>query len=80
MSDLFDLLDVTRRTLGLNEDQTRLLGNTLKQEMNGRVYINKPNQNEARNKEIRAAFNGRNIQELSRQYGLTDRMIREIVR
>lgn len=79
MSDLSNLLNVTRTALGLNDDQTQHLGQTLQREMNGRIYINKPTL-EPRNQEIRSAFNGRNLHELARQYGLSDRQIREIVR
>ena len=79
MADLDLLLDVAKRSLGLNEEQSLRLCSAIRQEFRASLlYINAGKHE--RNAVIRSDFDGRNVRELSKKYHLTERQIYNIIR
>lgn len=79
-NEFHKFLDFTRQNLGLNEQEVTRLGIDLSKEFGGSyVYVLKRFEATQRDKEIIASYNGRNIKELSEQYGLSARQIYNII-
>lgn len=79
-NEFHQFLDFTRQNLGLNEQEVTRLGIDLSKEFGGSyVYVSKRFEATQRDKEIIASYNGRNIKELSEQYGLSARQIYNII-
>lgn len=77
---LDQLLDFTRQNLGINEQEATRFGMDLSREFGGEyLYVSKRFEATQRDKEIISAYNGRNIKELSEQYGLSARQIYNII-
>jgi len=78
MSNNFEsFIDFTQRHLRVDQPTIDRFARDFRQEFGGEfIYINK---NSQRNREIKDSYNGRNVAELARQYGLSERRIREIV-
>lgn len=77
MRSYHEFVEFTTTTLNLDQQNAQRFASNFYKEFGGdRFYISKMDH---RNKEIRDAFNGRNYQELARQFGLSERRIREIV-
>ena len=78
MSNNFEaFVDFTQRHFQTDKPTIDRFAREFRQEFGGEfVYINKGSQ---RNREIKDSYNGRNVAELARNYGLSERRIREIV-
>lgn len=77
MRDFEDFMNFTKQQLNLDEQMAQQFARSFQQEFGGdRYYINKSS---SRNQEIKNAYNGRNVSELSKRYGLSERRIFEIV-
>lgn len=75
-----EFVEFAARTLELDPQRTRRFANEICREFAGeQLYFNKKIYYSQRDREIRMAFNGRNYAELSKQYGLCERQIRNIV-
>ena len=81
MSDFHSLIDFTQRTLNIDNDTAEHYARELRREFAGnRVYFSNCAENRReRDREIRNAFNGRNVSVLARQYGLSERQIYNII-
>lgn len=80
MNSLDDLLELTKKHLGIDDHQANQFGRHVAKEFSGEyLYISKRFEKSYRDKEIIAAFNGRNIKELAERYGLSERQIHNIV-
>ena len=78
--DAFDLIDFTKRNLGLDDHRADQFGRDLVKHFVGeRMYISNHSSRSYRDRDIRAAFNGRNYKELARDYSLSERQIYTIV-
>jgi len=79
-NDLDELIGFTQQHFGIDQQSARQFGMGLVKEFGGEyLYVSKRFATSQRDKEIIAAFNGRNIDELSKQYGLCARQIKNIV-
>ncbi len=77
---LDDLLNFTKQNLGMDESRVNQFGQDLAREFGGEyLYVSKRFMTSQRDKEIIAAFNGRNVKELAKQFGLCERRIQYIV-
>ena len=79
VSDLDRLIDVAKRSIGLNEEQSLRLYSAIRQEFRASLLYVGAGKRE-RNVVIRSDFDGRNIRELSKKYHLTERQIYNIIR
>lgn len=74
-----EFVEFTTRSLELDHERARRFATDVCREFGGdRLYVSKISYSQ-RDREIRGAFNGRNYAELMKQYGLSERRIREIV-
>ena len=78
MSNNFEsFIDFTQRHFQTDQPTIDRFARDFRQEFGGEfMYINK---NSQRNREIKGSYNGRNVAELARNYGLSERRIREII-
>ena len=77
---LDDLLNFTKQNLGMDEGRVNQFGQDLAREFGGEyLYVSKRFVTSHRDKEIIAAYNGRNVKELAKQFGLCERQIYNIV-
>lgn len=78
MSNNFEaFVDFTQRHFNTDQPTIDRFARDFRKEFGGEfIYVNK---NSQRNREIKGSYNGRNVTELARNYGLSERRIREIV-
>jgi len=78
MSNNFDdFLDFTQQHFKTDQPTIDRFAREFRQEFGGEfMYINTK---APRNREIKGAYNGRNVSELAKMYGLSERRIREII-
>ena len=75
-----EFVEFTTRSLELDQQRARRFADAVCREFAGeKFYVNKKVYYSQRDREIRGAFNGRNYAELSKQFGLCERQIRNIV-
>jgi len=78
MSNNFEeFVNFTQRHFQTDQPTIDRLAREFRKEFGGEMmYVNKKS---PRNQEIRGSYNGRNVAELARNYGLSERRIREIL-
>lgn len=78
MSNNFEsFIDFTKRHFKIDQPTIDRFAKDFRKEFGGEfIYVNK---NSQRNREIKGSYNGRNVAELARMYGLSERRIREII-
>jgi len=78
MSNNFEsFIDFTQRHLRVDQPTIDRFAREFRKEFGGEMmYINRKS---PRNNEIKNSYNGRNVAELARNYGLSERRIREII-
>lgn len=77
MREAHEFINFTARRLNLDQTTTDQFATDFSRHFGGdRFYVGKM---DGRNGEIRGAYTGNNIAQLSRMYGLSERRIREIV-
>lgn len=77
MRDHHEFIDFTARRLNLDHSTVDQFATDFAREFGGdRFYVSKMG---GRNQEIRNAYTGSNVAELARNYGLSERRVREIV-
>lgn len=78
MSGNFEaFVDFTQRHFQTDQPTIDRFAREFRQEFGGEMmYINKKS---PRNQEIKGSYNGRNVAELAKMYGLSERRIREII-
>jgi Mor family transcriptional regulator len=75
-----DFFSVARNQLNLNDEQVRRFKQGIREQFSGQQFYIRKSDTSERNREIRAAFNGRNHSELAKLYGLSERYIYDIVK
>jgi len=78
MSNNFEeFVNFTQRHFQTDQPTIDRFAREFRKEFGGEMmYVNKKS---PRNQEIRGSYNGRNVAELARNYGLSERRIREIL-
>ena len=78
MSNNFEeFVNFTQRHFQTDQPTIDRFAREFRKEFGGEfMYVNKGSQ---RNREIKDSYNGRNVAELARSYGLSERRIREII-
>lgn len=78
MSNNFEeFVNFTQRHFQADQQTIDRFAREFRKEFGGEfIYVNK---NSQRNREIKGSYNGRNVSELAKMYGLSERRIREIV-
>ncbi len=78
--DIDAFIDFTKESLGINDQRADQFALDLSRRFGGEyVYVTKGIIKNNRDKEIRSAYNGHNVAQLARQYGLSERHIYNIV-
>lgn len=81
MASIEELIDFTQRTLGIDDTVADRYERSLVKEFGAEQIRIPKSESKWRNAEIRAAYDGKSstVVKLSRQYGLTERMIWRII-
>ena len=79
-SDIYDLVDFTKQNLGIDDGQAQQFAKDIAHQFGGEyLYINKRFNQYEQHKEIRALYDGKNVRQLAKQFGLCERQIYNIV-
>lgn len=71
-NDLNDLVDFTKRSLGIDDHTADRFASDLSRNFGGNyLYVSKRHDQQQLKAEIRAQYDGTNISKLARQYGLS---------
>jgi Mor family transcriptional regulator len=80
MNDLYDLVDFTKRSLGINDQVADQFAKDLSRNFGGEyLYVSKRHDQQQLKEEIRSQYDGTNLSKLARQYGLSRQHVFNLV-